>query len=225
MSDLTIIFLTANKQPKEWTAYHKQVLLDAVGDIPLITVSREPLDFGHNILDTGEKSHINMYRQMLEAAKLADTPYIAAAEDDCLYTEAHFREFRPPLDTFSYNWARWSLYTWVKPAQYNYKNRISNAGFIGPRKLFIEAWEERFAKYPGNTMPPERVSEVGRNNQEGWMGVTKRKCVPFYSTVPIIHFNHPAGTDSVGFKKRMGALKAFDIPYWGKAEELVNKYR
>lgn len=223
--DLTIIFLTANKQPKNWTEYHKQVLLEAVGDYPLITVSREPLDFGYNIIDKGEKSHINMYRQMMEAAKLADTPYIAAAEDDALYPPEHFRIYRPGLDTFSYNKARWSLFTWVKPAQYNYKDRISNCTFIGPRKEFIDAWEERFAKYPGNSMPPQNVSEVGRNNQEKWLGVKLRKCELFTSSIPVIHMNHPAGTDSVGFKKRMGALKAYDIPYWGRAEELVNKYQ
>jgi len=43
--DLTIIFLTSNKVPKEWAEYHKNVLLEAIGDYPLIIISREPTEW------------------------------------------------------------------------------------------------------------------------------------------------------------------------------------
>src|SRR3990167_7580897 len=94
MNDLTIIFLTNNELPESWTAYHKKVLLDAVGKVPLITISRKPLDFGINILQTEPKSPSNVYWQLLRGAKLAMTKYIAVAEDDTLYCSEHF-SFRP----------------------------------------------------------------------------------------------------------------------------------
>lgn len=73
MNDLTIIFLTANRVPEKWAEYHKQVLLEAIGDTPIITISFKPLDWGTNLIQT-EYSVDNIYRQMLRGAKVAKTP-------------------------------------------------------------------------------------------------------------------------------------------------------
>ena len=43
MNDLTVIMLTPNLVPKKWAQFHKQKLLEAIGDTPLITVSKKPL--------------------------------------------------------------------------------------------------------------------------------------------------------------------------------------
>lgn len=223
MKDLTIIYLTANQHPEHFTKYQLDIFKKAANGYPIISVSRKPMDLGTNILDTGPKSHLNMYKQLVAAARTVKTPYIAAAEDDALYPEEHFREFRPPLDAVSYNMMRWSLFTWTN--MYNIKERISNCTLIAPKDYYIEAWEERFAKYPNDSMPLHRVSEIGRNNQEGWMGVSLRNCVKWQSSVPVIHVNHPVGTDSTGMKKRMGRIRAYDIPYWGKAVDIIKEYR
>src|ERR1700685_875942 len=151
--DLTVIYLTANQEPEHWATYQRTTLQIAAFDFPIITVSRKPLDWGDtNLLDEGKKSHLNMYKQMLRAAKLATTPYIAAAEDDALYHSSHFTDFRPPLDAFAYDMHRWRLFTWQDDPWYNWTNRVSNCVGILPRELFIEAWEERLAKFPGDTM-------------------------------------------------------------------------
>lgn len=224
MDDLTIIYLTANQHPEHFTAYQRRTLGFAVDDFPLINVTREVLNFGGiDIIDNEPKSHLNMYKQLVRAAKLATTPYIAVAEDDTLYPAEHFAEFRPPLDAVAYDRNRWSLFTWTK--MFNMKDRISNCTLIAGREYYIEAWEERFAKFPGDTMPPHRVSEIGRHNQESWMGVSKRNQLNFWCTEPTVQFNHPNGTDSVGQKKRMGAVRAIEIPYWGRAEDLIKEYR
>lgn len=232
--DLTIIFLTANEHPSQFTEFHKQTLLKAAEDFPIISVCREPVDFGTVFLDTGPKSHLNMYRQMLAAVKLAKTPYIATAESDVLYPPEHYNSFRPPLDTFSYNYTRWLLFTW-NPV-FNMRHRISNCTLVAPRDLFIEAWEERFAKYTDETYPRQYVGEVGRPNLDTWLGVTVRKCVEFYTTIGVIQVNHPNGTEyhqwqdgkgnfNKGTKKRLGPIRANEIPYWGKGEELAKVYK
>lgn len=222
-NDLTVVYLTANEHPESFTKYQQQVLREAIGDYPLISVSREPIDFGQNVLDTGKKSHINMYRQLLRAAKLATTPFIATAESDVLYSREHFTFYRPELDTFAYDMSRWLLFTW-KPI-YSLKQRISNCTLIAPREALIEALEERFERYPGDTMPPHFVSEVGRHIYERQMGVTLRKNTWVYADVPSVQFNHPNGTDSTGRRKKLGEIKALDIPVWGRAEELAKKYQ
>lgn len=225
-NDLTVVYLTANQLPNRWVGYQQLHLKEAAKGFPIITVSRELTYFGdEQLYDNEPKSHLNMYKQMLRAAKLAKTPYIAPAEDDALYHSTHFTDFRPPLDTFAYNMNRWRLFTWQDDPWYNWTDRISNCGGILPRELFIEAWEERLDKFPDDSMPPHRVSEVGRNNQEQWMGVTQRKRVDFYSEFPIIHLNHPNGTDSVGENKRMGPIRAIKIPYWGEAKDIVGNFR
>lgn len=224
MSDLTVIFLTANQHPEHFTMYHREILLKAVKGHELISVSRVPMDLGKNILDAGEKSHINMYFQLMNAAKVATTTFVAVAEDDALYPEEHFNFFRPPLDTFAYNMHRWLLYTWV-PQFYSMKQRKSNCTLIAPRELLIETWEERFARRPIGKYPPALVGEVGRPNVDKILGVTVRKSVEVWSEIGVVHINHPQGTDSTGRRKKMGEIKAIEIPYWGRAEDIAKEYR
>lgn len=223
MNDLTIIYLTANQHPQTFTGYQREVLRYAAGDYPIISVSRKPIDFGKNIIDEGKKSHINMYHQLLIAARLATTPFVAVAEDDVLYSKEHFNFYRPHLDTFAYDMSRWSLYTWTRPV-FSLKQRISNCTLIAPTKLLISAWEERFNKYPEDSMPDYFVSELGRNMYEEQMGVTQHKTIKVYAEVPSIHLNHPNGTDSTGTRKKLGQIKALEIPYWGRAEEILKFY-
>ena len=92
--------------------YHNKIMLEAIGNYPLITISRLSMDLpGIQLRQNEEQSHDKIYKLMLQGAKIAKTPYIAMVEDDMLYSRDHF-ELRPPLDTFGYNWNRWSLFTW-----------------------------------------------------------------------------------------------------------------
>ena len=226
MQDLTIIFLTINKVPEGWAEYQKKVLLGAAGDFPIITISKKPLGWGtFNIIQNEPISSANIYRQVLRGARLATTPYIAIAEDDILYNREHFANIRPPMDTFAYNMSRWGIFTWGEPT-YFFNNRIHNAEMIAPRELTIEALEERFAKHPGDSSAGQD-GELGKNRIEKNLGITQRKSMEFYTTVPIVAFNHDYSIDPIerNHKKRMGMIKAYDIPYWGRAEEIVKNFR
>src|SRR3972149_6974016 len=171
--DLTVIYMTANQLPESFIEYQRKVLLEAIGDYPLISVSRKPIDFGFNIFDSGEKSTDNIYRQMLIAAKVADTEFIAIAEDDCLYHENHFNFYRPEKNLFSYDQNRFALFTWGEPI-YSWRDRVSNCSLIAPRALVIEALEERFAKYP-NLIPDKLTGELGRGRVDRNLGGTVRE--------------------------------------------------
>ncbi len=228
MKDLTIILLTNNKVPEKWAAYHKEVLLKAIEDYPIITISRKPMDFGTNLIQTEPESTSNVYWQLLRGAKLATTPFIALVEDDTLYTKDHFNCFRPPMDTFSYNLNRWSLFTWGKPV-YSRKDNKVGAAMVAPRELAVQALEERFAKYPDG-IPLKGISGELGTWGERKLGITQRKSVGFYSSYSIIQFNHDFFTmepfDSVSrrHKKRPGIVQAYDIPTWGRAEDLIKRF-
>lgn len=223
-SDITIILLTASRVPKKWAEFHKEKLIEAVGTSHIITISREPLDWGLNLLDTEPYTISNIYFQLLRGAKTAETDYIGVAEDDTLYPKEHF-EYRPPKDTFAYNQNRFGLFTWGKPT-YFWKDRISNSTLIAPRKLAIEALEERFNKYPNGT-PKYFTGELGRPNIEERLGVSHRKSSWFSTEVSIVRIDHELGIDRLSrtHRKGMGILRAYHIPYWGKAEELIKKFK
>lgn len=225
VGDLTIIYLTANLIPENFANFQRKTLLDAVGDTPIISVSRKPLDFGLNILDNGPKCTDNIYRQMLRAAKAAKTKYVAVAEDDTLYNKGHFTFYRPPEDTFAYNQNRLALFMWGKP-MYNWRDRKSNASLIAPTKLTIDSLEERFARWP-NSIPEKLVGELGRHMVERNLRVTSRNSVEVFSEIPIIQYNHDFASEHAqrAHRKRPGTIQAYDIPYWGKAEDLVKKFQ
>ncbi len=223
-SDITIIMLTASRVPKKWAAFHKQKLIEAADGSPIITISREPLDWGQNILDTQGYTISNIYFQLLQGAKAATTEFIAVAEDDTLYPKEHF-QFRPPEDSFAYNQNRFGVFRWSKTPTYFWKDRMSNSTLIAPRKLAIEALEERFAKYPQGT-PGGLTGELGRSNIEDKLGVKRQKAIWFQTEISVVRVDHELGIDrlSQSHRKGMGILRAYDIPYWGKASDIVEKF-
>lgn len=222
--DLTIIMLTANKVPEKWSKFHKEKLLESAGNSPIITISREPLDWGKNLIDKEPYSLSNIYFQLLRGAKEAKTKYIAVAEDDTLYPKEHF-QYRPPENTFAYNQNRFGVFTWGKPT-YFWKDRISNSTFVAPREATIEALEERFNKYPDGT-PQRYTGEIGRRNVEGKLGITRRKAIWFTTEISVLRIDHEQGHDRLArtHRKGMGILRCYDIPHWGKAADMVNKFK
>lgn len=221
MDDITVIFLTLNKVPEKWAKYHQKVLMEAIGDTPIVTISKKPLKWGTNLIQKSE-GHVNIYRQMLRGAKTAKTPYVAIAEDDTLYPKDHFFSFRPPPDSFGYNMNRWGILTWGNPV-YFWKRQMANATMIAPRKLMVEALEERFEK----GMPEERCGELGKEKIEHRLGVIIRKAVEFYTKTPVLGFSHDFGLDPLErkHKKFVWYIRAYDIPQWGKAKNIVKKFR
>lgn len=220
--DLTILYLTANEVPEKWAQFQRATLLDSTGNkLPIVSISRKPINFGHNILDTEEKSIFNIYFQMLKGARFVDTPFVAVVEDDVLYSWEHF-QFRPAEDEFAYDMNRLGLFTWSRNPMYFWKNRVSNSMLIAPTKLMIEALEERF-KSP---MAYKIHGELGRNNIEEKLGITLRKKVEYFAEESSIRFDHDFGYDHASryHRKKEGPIRAYDIPRWGKSVDLVKHF-
>jgi len=222
-NDITIIMLTPNRLPKKWAKYHRQVLTEAIGDTAIITISKVPMDWGINLLQT-EYGYPNIYKQMLRAAKLATTKYIAMADDDVLYPKQHF-QFRPPTDGFYYNYNRWILPTWKTssgPAIYFYKPRPGNGTMIATRQLVIEAMEARLAADP--KLQGYFTKELGHSKR--MMRYDKLGSQPFYTAEPVVYLMHDLTADEAAQKhqKAIWPVRAYDIPIWGKAEDVLKKF-
>lgn len=227
MSDLTVIYLTCNKMPSRWVAFHREHLLRAVDARPLIVVSAKPVDLpGTHLIQEGPFCQWNVYVQILRAAQIADTKYIAIAEDDTLYPARHFSDFRPKDDEIAYDLSRWSVFSWVQQPFYSAIRKHGNFTMIGPRQLVIDALEERERKYPNGH---DYAGEIGRPDVERRLGVTRRKLVEWWCIEPMVNLCHPRGlsptyVDTPKRERKPGELKAFDIPIWGKASAIADIY-
>lgn len=239
--DLSVIYYTSNHLEETNPYFLKNTqtqLLKAIGEHPLISVSLKPMEFGQNIvvgekdgLDAG-RSHLNIYRQILIGCKHAKTKYVAMAEDDILYSYAHFHTYVPRRQKFAYDMQKLSLFTWTKPPMYSFrtKRKVVNQ-LIAHRDMLIDALEERFARIPvlmdqGMDLSTilSKWGDPGR--YESLLGITQRETEEFYSQTPSIVFTHEHayGYLNHGNKKRLGDVKMYDIPEWGKASEVLKLF-
>ena len=240
--DLSVIYYTSNHLEKVnpyFVSNTKTQLIRAIGEHPLISVSHEPMDFGTNIV-VGEKdgivpgrSHRNIYKQILIGAKNAKTKYVAMAEDDILYSFAHFHTYVPKRQKFAYDMQKLSIFTWTDTPMYSYrtKRKVVNQ-LIAHREMLIDAMEERFSAIPRllkSGMTDDAINskwgDPGR--YENLLGITIRETEEFNCSVPSIVFSHPDafGYLNHGKKKRLGDIRMYDIPEWGKAKDILKLWK
>ena len=229
MSDLTVIYYTSNLISDYFANNVRGRLLLSIGDLPLISVSQKPINFGENIYVGPLGQHVfNLYQQILIGTKAAKTKYVAMAEDDVLYSPGSFTFHTPTPGVFAYNQNVWCIYTWVKPAVFSFKDRINLYSLICERELFIEAMEERFAKWPDDSkISIGHFAEPGKYEGRGHLGVTERKIKKLWSPTSNIAFSHQSALSflNMGTRKRLGSLQSFEVPYWGRAKDIIKEYR
>jgi hypothetical protein len=218
VDDLTIIHTTLNKLPRKWQDFYKDMLLEAADGAPILTLSKEPMDWGINVIQTEPEGLKNIYFQMLKGAKLATTPYVAIAEDDTVYPPKHFK-FRPPLDTIACNYNRWAVLTW-RPKFYFLKYKPANCTMIAPRLELIDALEERLAR------PVFRPLDPVDNKKEKVFHLKLRKYMKFYTDEPIVNLNHIFSHNDVEArkKKKAKAIRCYDLPRWGHVKDFIKHY-
>lgn len=220
MKDLTIIMMTPNLVPNSWAKYHKKKLLEAANGAPIITISAKPLNWGLNLIQKGYGLS-NLYKQLLRGAKTAKTELIAIADDDTLYPKDHFA-FRPKEPGFYYNLNRWHLFTWGEPF-YFHKPKPGGGLMIATRKLVIDAIETRMANYSLHLN--FAVKELGTTPK--MIESDKHEYKVFYTKEPVVSFYHDNSVDRQvrQHKKYAWPVRAFDIPLWGRAEDLRKKFQ
>ena len=155
------------------------------------------------------------------------------AEDDILYTKEHFHTKEPEGDVYLYDMNKLSLFTWTRPPLFSFRhNRKVVIQIIAPRKMLIEALEERFARLEVlKKQYGKKEEDIIRywgdpGRYEKYLGVTVRPTEEFMCTCPSIVFSHEYafGYLSRGTRKRLGDLRIIEVPYWGRAEEVLKLF-
>lgn len=100
----TILYLTDNTLEEGLALRVQKELIKAAQGKRIVSVSQKPIAFGDNVV-VGEmgRNWIALYKQILAGVAAADTPTVAFAEHDCMYTAEHFGWIPPRDDVFYYN--------------------------------------------------------------------------------------------------------------------------
>ncbi len=215
MNDITILYYTANRVSDYFANNVRQNIIDSTDGAPIISISHQPIDFGHNIHAKGlVPGTYNIYKQILMGALLVDTPYIGCAEDDSLYTVEHFK-FRPPLDAFGYNTHRYQ----VNRDIYFLRRRASMCMCIAPTELLVQTLCQKYAKYPRFLSREECHGWGEPGRKEHMLGLPAVNLALYETDPPTLTFNHRQSTG--GMRKVLESdIIADTLPHWGPASEL-----
>lgn len=241
----TILYLTDNSLDPELMGLCQRILLREAGEMPIISVSQKPIQFGKNIC-VGEigRSWMSLYKQILAGLDWVKTDNVVICEHDCLYTSEHLNYQPPCSDKFYYNRNHW-LTQWggnhpELNGMYSYwHNRTALSQLVCRAGLLRESTEEvmrllnmglkvekglHWYGEPGVVSGQFRQAFVeassGRPTQlQRYLKVyvTKYDSVFFETTLPNLDIRH--GTNFTGPKR--GKRRCYTLPYWGKFADLL----
>jgi len=197
--DNTIIYYTSNREDEAFEKKIQARLLKSKGNIPIISVSQKPIDFGWNICvgDIGVSDE-NVYKQMLIGCMEATTPFVTFAEADTLYPPEYFQY--KPKDINKRYWFEnvWVMYPYSEDLQnsFYFKGR-SDCGHMAGREYVIKLLKEAGSsgmKYKGKYRPIKAEIDI-----------------------PIINIKTGNGMRP---KTQTAKVPVLSLPYWGKAIDL-----
>lgn len=211
MSDKTVIYYTAQTEKPEFEERIRAKLLETIGDLPLISVSQKPLDFGHNICvgEVGVSVH-NAWRQLLIGAEEATTPFIAAAESDYLYPKEHFMFTPDRLDAFYMPDPLYMIYATRRRPAFRYKPSGCEGTIIVGREFLIRRIHEMLDPHGWWSPLVVRLYLFRRGH-----------AIRFPVTIPPVMFKTERGITK---RDHHAAGYLSTLPGWGDANTLLREY-
>lgn len=221
--DLTVIYYSSNREDPAFEGRIRQHHLSVMGDLPVISVTQKPIDFGHNICvgDVGVSGQ-NALRQYQIGCELATTKCVCAAESDMLYPADYFA-YRPPTD-YGLHCAMpvYLVFTHGNRRQSGFfPKRHSEGATIANREYVLRLLEEELE---GKSLWRDGV-ERGREEEDDHPGffrdrrrprtyVSLSKAIISFRTEHQMHRKTPYREDG----------RVETLPMWGDSQTLVRHY-
>lgn len=210
---LTVIYYTSSREDEVFEKKIRAKLLETIDDLPLISVSQKPIDFGQNICvgDVGV-SNQNAFRQFQLGAINAKTPFVVAAEADCLYPKEYFQYVPKSINTCYRYDNVWIMYRDSKAGFV--RKEYSECAQVWGRENFIRHIERRL-KGRGYWNPKlEHGSAVPTQfGSQSWGR--------FHGKIPVINIKTTEGmhrtTGVINGQNPRGVRK---LPFWGDVARL-----
>jgi hypothetical protein len=209
--DITILYYTANVENELFEQRIRDNILASKGELPLVSVSQKPLNFGYNIcVGRHEPCYINEFRQIQIGLKEIKTKYVLTAEADTLYPPDYFR-FVPTVEGkyYRYNnvWVSYYKNENDTNPKYYFKG-FSDGSQLIDRDLWLEILDKLFKGKKFWNTKDTRLDKV--------YGKTRRNDT--WGGYPVVTFktknNISANT------KLEKIVPRFNLEYWGNIKNL-----
>lgn len=200
----TVIYYTANTEREPFASNIRKRLLSVIGDLPLISVSQKPLDFGDNIC-VGEVgvNEYNEWRQVKLGCEKATTPFVIVAEADDLYPPSYF-DFVPERLDRIYRYDNIWIMRVGRPF-YLRKDWTEGAQILG-REYFISLIDKALE---GQPMWVEGYAQLPKNKE-----VFPYREWDYFTGDPVISVK-----TGDGMRLKTGTQRhtkgEYSLPYWG----------
>jgi len=198
-----IVYYTDSRLDKDLDVAVRAQLLKAAGDIPIISVSQKPLDFGKNIC-VGEKpaSYRSIYEQILVGLEQTQASIINLCEHDVFYDKSHFEFIPTYTDRIYFNLNR-----------YYWKRGFETFGFTFGRRAPSQAVADRELFYD-SVKKHINHGEVGPHinvRLENWWS--------FYPNIDIRHDNNFSQGKVLTTYLSGATTGPKSVPGWGTTDE------
>jgi hypothetical protein len=138
MLNRTIVYYSASRED-EFEDKIVERIMRVSGELPVISVSQKPMNFGTNIC-VGKMEHCykSAFRQCLIGCKRASTPFVVLTESDCYYPEKGYFDFEPTdlntIYTYDNVWMMWNRENRTR----FYKHGTTCGSIIMGREMYVK---------------------------------------------------------------------------------------
>jgi len=220
-----IVYYTHNRGDPMILAACRRQIDRARGEIPVVAVSQNPLDWGdQNIVMKGiGRTDLAMFRQQLAGLEAVGTDYVFFCEHDVLYHPSHFTFVPPTDDKYYFNWNVWAVDADTGQALH-YDGMRMTSGVVAYRDILIEHYRKKIeiTRRRGKFSRQLLGYEPGKPKSREMLGNYRQG--KFYSTLPNIDIKHDrnitrkrfAPSDYRNWTHIMDSWTLADsVPYWG----------
>lgn len=166
------IFYTDNQIPDKLAEAVRKTITAA--NLPIVSSSLEPLDFGDNEVAPGPRGYKSMFQQILSCLERSTASVIFFLEHDVLYSPSHF-DFIPPDDRFYYNNNWWKIFPDGRAVSWE-ADQVS--GLVCYRQPALEWYRTRLATFDPLNFDRKFEPMSGEGSAK------------FMSEVPLIDIRH-----------------------------------
>ncbi len=195
-------------------------------NVPVVSVSLKPMDFGKNIYLPLKRGYLTMFKQILAGLEASDADIIFFCEHDVLYHPSHFDFVPPDKNTFYYNQNVWFLRSTDGHALHYDVNQLS--GLCGCRDALLTHFRERCELVEKDGYSTKMGFEPMTHGRIKWKNIFKLGT--WKSEHPNIDIRHEKNSTGQRWRKDQFRNQNLlinwietddEIPDWGKTKNLI----
>ena len=201
----------------------------AAPNLPLVSVTLQPLDFGRNIVLPLKRGPLTMFRQILAGLEALETEIVFFVEHDVIYHSSHFAFTPSRDDVFYFNQRTWRVDAETGRALFYYCNQVS--GLCANRLLLLEHYRKRVACVEAHGFDRNIGFEPGSNRRVRQL-IDPHGAEPWMSQYPNVdiktrHCLTQGRWSQDQFRNKQscrGWTESSEVPGWGETLGRFNEF-